>query len=91
MSASQYRLFDLIQSHRITQLVYVASKLGIAEALRQAPRSVDDLATHLEVSADVLRRLMTALVTIDICERRSDGCYAISETGSMLDSTSASS
>ena len=91
MSASQYRLFDLIQSHRITQLVYVAAKLGIAEALRQAPRPADELAAQLNVNADALRRLLTALVTIDVCERRSDGRYAISETGSLLDGTSASS
>jgi hypothetical protein len=85
------RLFDLIQSHRITQVIHVAAKLGIAEALRQAPRSVEELAASLDVHPEVLQRLMAALATIEICELKSDGRYAISEVGSSLDETSASS
>ena len=31
---SALRLFDLIQSHRVTAVIYVAAKLGLAELLR---------------------------------------------------------
>jgi hypothetical protein len=31
------RLFDLIQSHRVTTVIYVAAKLGIADLLRDGP------------------------------------------------------
>ena len=36
-------LFDLIQSHRITAAIYVAVKLGLAEALRDGPQSPGSL------------------------------------------------
>jgi hypothetical protein len=37
-------LWRLIQSHRVTAVIYVAAKLGIAELLRNGPRSVAELA-----------------------------------------------
>ena len=37
-SAAALRLFDLIQSHRVTAVIYVAAELGIAELLRGALR-----------------------------------------------------
>ena len=43
-SAPAIQLLDLIQSHRITTVIYVAAKLGIAELLRDGPRSLDELA-----------------------------------------------
>ena len=43
-SSAAIKLFDLIQSHRITAVIYVAAKLGIAELLRDGPRSLDQLA-----------------------------------------------
>ena len=41
---SALRLFDLIQSHRVTAVIHVAVKLGIAELLRDGPRPIGDLA-----------------------------------------------
>ncbi len=38
------KLLDLIQSHRVTAVIYVAAKLGIAELLRDGPRAPDELA-----------------------------------------------
>jgi hypothetical protein len=43
-SHSALKLFDLIQSHRVTAVIYVAAKLGIGELLRDGPRSLDELA-----------------------------------------------
>ena len=36
---SALRLFDLIQSHRVTAVIYVAAKLGLAELLRDGPQT----------------------------------------------------
>jgi hypothetical protein len=33
-SSAAIKLLDLIQSHRVTAIIYVAAKLGIAELLR---------------------------------------------------------
>lgn len=91
MAASALRLLDLIQSHRITQIIHVAARLGIAEALRDGPRSADELAALSGADPDALRRLMAALVTIGVCARERDLRYAITPMGSALDEASAHS
>ena len=57
-SAAAIQLLDLIQSHRITAVIYVAAKLGIAELLRDGPRSLDELARATGAHHDALRRLL---------------------------------
>ena len=53
-SATAIKLLDLIQSHRITTVIYVAAKLGIAELLRDGPRSLDELARATGAHHDAL-------------------------------------
>src|SRR3954463_1449216 len=60
-------LLDLIQSHRITAVIYVAAQLGIADRLSDGPKSLDDLAKATGANRAALR-LLTALRTIGICE-----------------------
>ena len=55
-SSTAIQLLDLIQSHRVTTVIYVAAKLGIAELLRNGPRSLDELA----------RRPMLILMRCDV-------------------------
>ena len=43
-SAAALKLFDLIQSHRVTAVIHVAAELGIAELLRNGTRSLNELA-----------------------------------------------
>ena len=66
-SSAAIKLLDLIQSHRITAVIYVAAKLGIAELLRDGPRSLDELARATSAHHDALQRLLTALSTVGIC------------------------
>jgi len=58
------KVLDLIQSHRITAVIYVAAKLGIAESLRDGPRSLDQLASATGTERDALGRLLLALSTV---------------------------
>ena len=46
------KLLDLIQSHRVTAVIYVAAKLGIAELLRDGPQTLDELAKAAAAAAD---------------------------------------
>ena len=64
---SALRLFDLIQSHRVTAVIYVAVKLGIAELLRDGPQTLGELAKATGADERSLGRLLTALSTIGIC------------------------
>ena len=85
------QLLDLIQSHRITTVIYVAAKLGIAELLRDGPRSLDELARATNAHPDTLRRLLTALSTIGICAPVGQGGYTLTELGAALDESAEQS
>jgi DNA-binding HxlR family transcriptional regulator len=88
---SALRLFDLIQSHRITAVIHVAVKLGIAELLRDGPRPLDELAKATGADERALGRLLTALSTIGICEKSGKDAYALTEMGAGLDGAAAQS
>ena len=86
MSGSEaIKLLDLIQSHRVTAVIYVAAKLGIAELLRDGPRSLDELARATGARHDALRRLLVTLSTIGICASVDPSRYSLTELGSALD------
>jgi hypothetical protein len=79
------RLFDLIQSHRVTTVIYVAAKLGIADLLRDGPLSLDQLATATGSQHGALGRLLAALSAVGICARTAPDAYSLTEVGLALD------
>jgi len=85
------KLFDLIQSHRITAAIYVAVKLGLAEALRNGPQSPGSLAKATGADEGALCRLLAVLVTIGICSRAGDDRYGLTQAGACLDSAAEQS
>ncbi|ANV99947.1 methyltransferase [Bradyrhizobium icense] len=88
---SALRLFDLMQSHRVTAVIYVAVKLGIAELLRDGPQTPHELAKATGADERALGRLLIALSTIGICERMAGGCYRLTDVGVHLDSAAEQS
>jgi hypothetical protein len=82
---SALKLFDLIQSHRVTAVIHVAARLGIAELLRERPRPLGELAKATGADQQALGRLLTALSTIGICKRIGEDSYALMEMGAGLD------
>jgi ubiquinone/menaquinone biosynthesis C-methylase UbiE len=88
---SALRLFDLIQSHRVTAVIYVAARLGLAELLRDGPRTLGELAKATGADERSLGRLLTALSTIGICSRSGEDRYALTEVGACLDGAAAQS
>jgi ubiquinone/menaquinone biosynthesis C-methylase UbiE len=81
---SALKLFDLIQSHRVSAVIYVAARLGLAELLRDGPQSLGELAKATGADERALGRLLTALSTIGICERTDEDSYALTEVGACL-------
>ena len=88
---SALRLFDLIHSHRVTAVIYVAARLGLAELLRNGPQTPGELAKATGADEHALGRLLTALSTIGICSRAGEGGYALTEVGACLDGEAAQS
>jgi SAM-dependent methyltransferase len=74
----------LIGGARNTQLVYVAAKLGIADALSAGPRNSDDLAAELSVNAAVLKRILRGLVNRGLAVEESAGVFGLTEAGQYL-------
>jgi tRNA A58 N-methylase Trm61 len=82
---SALRLFDLIQSHRVTAVIYVAARLGLAELLRDGPQAPGMLAKATGADERALGRLLTVLCTIGVCSRSGEDHYALTEVGASLD------
>ena len=80
------KLLELITQSWTAQAAYVAAELGIADLLRDGPRSSEDLAAATGADAQSLHRLMRALTTIDLCTQRDDGAFAITRMGELLGS-----
>jgi SAM-dependent methyltransferase len=79
-------LWDLIQSHRITMVIYVAAKLGIADQLRDQPKTLEQLTAATGAHEDALHRLLTVLSSLGICGAN-EGRFRLTEMGRALDGT----
>lgn len=81
---SAARLHGIVRSSWISQAVCVAAELRIADLLADGPKDVAQLARSTECEAPSLRRLMRALVSLDLCAELDDGAFALRPTGSLL-------
>jgi hypothetical protein len=77
-------LFEQFTGVWMTQMIYVAARLEIADALSAGPKTIDELAASSGAHADTLSRLMRALVSVGIFERRRDGRFALNPVAETL-------
>lgn len=59
-------LFEMATSYWISQVVYVTAELGVADALKQGPKSCREIATETGADEKSLYRLLRALCTIGL-------------------------
>jgi hypothetical protein len=67
-----------------TQIIYAAAKLGIADLLKDGPKSVDDLAKETDCNPDAIYRLLRALSSIGIFKEFSVGIFKITSSAEVL-------
>src|ERR1019366_9442581 len=60
------QLSRLVNGYWHTQTIYVAAKLGIADLLKDGPRSAEELASTTRTNPRALYRLLRALASIGI-------------------------
>jgi SAM-dependent methyltransferase len=77
-------LMDLIAGHRVTEVIYVAAKLGIADLLAEGPKTAAELARLTDTHERSLLRLMRGLVTLGICVEHADSKIELTEMGNYL-------
>jgi hypothetical protein len=74
----------LANGFQVSQAIYVAATLGIADELRAGPRSSADLAEATESHPDALHRLLRALASVDVLHEGADGRFSLTELGECL-------
>ncbi len=70
------RLNELLWGYRVSQALFVAVQLGIAERLADGPRELRALARRSGVDPVALESLMRALASVGVFRQRQDGRYA---------------
>lgn len=84
-------LRHMIMGFRVTQLVYVAAKLGVADHLRLGPQSIDVLAGISGAHPGALYRLLRALASIGIFEEADDGRFHLTPLAEPLQTEASGS
>ncbi|MGV0792363.1 methyltransferase [Mycolicibacterium sp. XJ1819] len=65
----------------VTQTIYVAAKLGIADELAEGPLRADEVARRVGTHPDATFRLMRALASNGVLRQRRDGRFALTSVG----------
>jgi hypothetical protein len=78
------QMMQWITSKWITKPIYVAAELGIADFLRDAPLSVDDLASKTGTHAPTLYRLLRALSSVGIFAETDKGIFGMTPLAQCL-------
>jgi len=79
-------LYQLATAHYLSQAVYVAAKLGIADHLADGPQGHDALAKATATHAPSLRRVLRLLAAAGVLAEREDGRFELTSVGSFLKS-----
>ena len=77
-------LIRLVNGGAMTQALCVAAELRIPDLLAAGPKQADDLAHATDTHEPSLRRLLCALVSLDLCIEREDGSFGLTATGAIL-------
>ncbi len=77
---------ELILGFWVSRAVHAAAYFGLADFLRDGPKTVDELAAASKTHAPSLKRLLRALSSIDIFAEQEDGRYRLTPLAATLDS-----
>jgi hypothetical protein len=77
-------LLEMISGGWMSQAIYVAAKLGVADRLAEGPKSGDELATIIGAHPDALSRLMRGLTSLGLCREQDGGVFELTPLGNYL-------
>jgi len=83
-SPHRAQLQELIGSMRVTQLIYVAATLGIADQLTEGPKSIAELASTAAVDPKALYRVLRALASQGIFAETGDCHFTLTPKAELL-------
>jgi hypothetical protein len=74
----------LIRGFRVSQAIYVATKLGIPDLLAEGPRTIADLAEAVDAHATSLGRLLLYLASIGVLDKVGPDRFALGPVAAAL-------
>src|SRR5262249_12803116 len=84
-------MLQLISGYWLSQLVFVAAKLGVADELRQGPATADALAKRVGTHAPSLYRVLRALAGCGVFAETTDGRFKLTPLAATLRSDAPAS
>lgn len=84
LAPAPFALLELVMGSMVTQALYVAAELRIAEVLAQGPLPPAAIAQRVEASEDAVARLLRLLASYQVFEGRPDGTYALTPMADAL-------
>ena len=75
---------QLLVGTRLAQSISVAASLGVADALANGPRSIEDVAVELDADAASLYRLLRALAAAGVLVEGDDRSFSLTDLGTPL-------
>lgn len=82
----QAQLMRLISSQWISQPIYVAAELGIAEVLSEGPKAIGTIADECGACEPYLYRVLRALASVGIFTETEDGVFGLTPMAECLGS-----
>jgi len=78
---SRERLLALVRGYRISQSIYVATRLGIPDLLADGPRDIDELAHATGSDPPSLRRVLRFLAGVGVLDEVGPSRFALAPLG----------
>jgi hypothetical protein len=76
-AATPQELLRLATGFWISQAIFVVAQLGIADLLRDGPRSAAQLAEAVGAHPDALHRILRALAGVGVFREEGEGHFAL--------------
>ena len=78
------QMMQMLAGFQISQALYVAAKLGIADRLLNGPRSVPDIADAIGADPSALGRLLRTLASLGVFTESEPGVFGVTPLGRTL-------
>lgn len=84
MEPGEQTVLRIAQGYQLSQALYVAAKLGVADALASGPLSANSIAARVDAQAPELRRVLRALVAAGVFTELDDGSFSLNDASAAL-------
>src|SRR6516165_9339045 len=78
------QMVQLLSGFQVSQALYVAAKIGVADRLTDGPVAVEQLASDLDADPLALSRLLRTLGALGVFSEAGPGAYGLTPLGATL-------